>query len=234
LAQFYISNKKFLVCKSANAGPGPALAHYICVMNSFRSFHLLAIGLACMSCLAQSPPVAGRWRSLVTSNGGIGAIFDFHTNGTLDFSPGAVVESKYRIEGNELISPPATLQGPEIRQTIEWTGDDILRLLAGKDATTELTRQGPRSNSANPILGEWTGKREISGQSLTTRWFFYPGGKSLFLLPFTTIHGQYSTTGTSMRLELPNCPAVEGQFRLDGDVLSIPGLDGNTERYARF
>lgn len=160
-------------------------------------------------------------------------MFDFHPDGTLDYSPGAVVESRYRIDGDELILPPATVQGVEFRQTIEWSGENTLRLRQAQEVA-ELTRQGPRSDPANPIFGEWTGKRDMNGQTLTTHWFFYPGGRSLLLVPFLTQHGKYWTTGTTTRIEMPNRPAVEGPYRLDQDVLSVPGPTGNTDRYARY
>ncbi|MFL6350773.1 MAG: hypothetical protein ACJ74Z_02830 [Bryobacteraceae bacterium] len=47
--------------------------------------------------------VVGRWRSLETSKGGIGAIFELHVDGTVDFSSEAPFESPYRIDGNQLI-----------------------------------------------------------------------------------------------------------------------------------
>jgi hypothetical protein len=44
-------------------------------------------------CLSADPPpqnLLGRWRSIETSKGGIGSMLTFHSNGVVDFSPGAV------------------------------------------------------------------------------------------------------------------------------------------------
>jgi hypothetical protein len=41
----------------------------------------------------------GRWRSTQTSMGGIGAVYQFRADGTFDFSPGAIVDMPYRMEG---------------------------------------------------------------------------------------------------------------------------------------
>jgi hypothetical protein len=88
---------------------------------------------------AEAPPkeLLGRWRSTETSKGGIGALLFFRADGTVDFSPAAVVEMPYRIEGDEIVFPPATTDGPEQRTKLEFTGPDRLRL--GGD---QLTREG--------------------------------------------------------------------------------------------
>jgi hypothetical protein len=59
-----------------------------------------------------STKLLGRWRSLETSKGGVGAMFEFRKDGVVDYSPGVVVEMKYRIEGDQLVLPPATVNGP--------------------------------------------------------------------------------------------------------------------------
>jgi hypothetical protein len=79
------------------------------------------------------PPVnlAGRWRSVETSKGGIGAVYQFHADGTIDFSPGAIVDMPYRVEGDQLILPPGTTNGPEIKSTLTLSGDVMQLSLEG-------------------------------------------------------------------------------------------------------
>jgi hypothetical protein len=60
-------------------------------------------------------------------------MFEFRKDGMVDYSPGAVVEMKYRIEGDQLVLPPATINEPEQRQAMEWPGNDKLRLKASGD-----------------------------------------------------------------------------------------------------
>src|SRR3954454_13693205 len=70
-----------------------------------------------------SANLLGRWRAVETSRGGIGTMFEFRKGGVVEYSPGAVVEMSYRVEGNELVLPPGTEKGPEQRQIITWLGD---------------------------------------------------------------------------------------------------------------
>src|SRR5262249_2913570 len=108
--------------------------------------------MQCLRADPAPPDLLGRWRSLETSKGGIGSMLTFHANGVVDFSPGAVVEMSYRIEGGELVLPPATTTGPEQRQHMEFSGDNQLRLTTkagGESATVNLTRNGSQPDRDN-------------------------------------------------------------------------------------
>jgi len=181
-----------------------------------------------------SAKLLGRWRSLETSKGGIGAMFEFRKDGVVDYSPGAVVEMTYRIEGDQLVLPPAIINGPEQKQTMEWSGKDKLRLKSGGDLWLELTRQGPTPDVKIPILGEWASLREISGKAMPVRYLFYPAGKGLLLIPFLKQSGSYSIQGDSIRLELPGRGRVEGKFKVEDSVLTIPGPNSGEARFARY
>jgi hypothetical protein len=181
-----------------------------------------------------STKLLGRWRSLETSKGGIGAMLEFRKDGVVDYSPGVVVEMKYRIEGDQLVLPPATVNGPEQKQTMQWLGSDKLRLKSGGDLWLELTRQGPTPDVKIPILGEWASLRDISGKAMPVRYLFYPAGKGLLLIPFLKESGSYVIRGESIRLELPGRGPAEGKFKVDGDVLTIPGPNSGESRFARY
>ena len=160
----------------------------------------------------------GRWRAMKTSQGGIGAIFEFRDDGAFSFSPGAVVEAKYRIDGNQLVLPPDTIDGPELHQTMEWVSADRLVL---RESQT-LTRQGTVRDPSNPILGEWTAPGEAFGFKAEVHYFFQPRGKVLFLCPFKWQKGGYSVKGGTVRMQYSEGPPVEGPFRVEGDMLTIP------------
>src|SRR5579863_7686350 len=136
--------------------------------------------------LANAQPPAnltGRWRSVETSKGGIGAVYQFHADGTVDFSPGAIVEMPYRVEGDQLILPPATTTGPESKSAIALVGDSQLRMTV-QGHTEEYRWQGAAPDPGNRLLGEWLGSREMDGHPMAVRMFFYPAGKSLLLIAF--------------------------------------------------
>ena len=119
-------------------------------------------------------------------------MFEFRKDNVVDFCSGAAVEATYRIEGDQLILPPEVKDGPELNQTMEWLGDDKLRLSQGNEPVMELARVGTRPDAKDRILGEWVSPREMAGRKLDARLFFYPAGRGLLLLPFLTQRGSYA------------------------------------------
>jgi hypothetical protein len=182
---------------------------------------------------ASAARIVGRWRSLETSKGGIGAILEFRSDGTVDFSPGAVVEMPWRIESNQLILPPETDGGAERKANLKWLGDSKVSLVS-EAAVIELERVGDRANAGNPILGEWIERREMAGSKLEAHWLFYLGGKLLFLMPFVTQHGSYTISGSALRLKVQGLPP-QFSFKLTNDRLTLSESEGNgPHRYARY
>ncbi len=185
--------------------------------------------------LANAQPsanLAGRWRSVETSQGGIGAVYQFHSDGTVDFSPGAIVDMPYRVEGDQLILPPATTTGPETKSKLTVSGD-VMRL-AVEDHVSEYHRRGSVQNLRDPLLGEWLGSREMDGRQMIEQMLFYPGGKSLLVILFTTQRGIYSTTGGRIVASFGGRAGLNGPFEISDGVLSIHRGGGRVTKLARY
>jgi len=175
----------------------------------------------------------GRWRSLETSKGGIGAVFEFRSDGTAFFGPGAIVEMQWRIENNQLVLPPATVGGDEQKYILQWISDSKLGLKT-EAGVTDLTRVGDRSNADKPIVGEWIEHREMAGRILEAHWLFYPDSKLLFLMPFVLQHGYYTVSRSALHLNVPSLKP-EFRFKLTDNILTLSEVDGGHEdRYARY
>ena len=200
---------------------------------------LLVLFAALPFAIAQPPapnPAAnliGRWRSVVTSKGGIGAVYQSSADGTLDFSPGAIVDMPYRVEGDQLILPPATTTGPEQNWTLTLSGDRVMRLSAPGQAD-EYQRQGARTDPRDPLLGEWLTSRDMNGVRIPERMFFYPGGKCLLVLLFKTEHGRYSVTNGRLLGEFGGRVGLDGPFDFTNGVLSLHRSNGRVTKLARF
>ena len=189
------------------------------------------------SCAAAQQPssnsIVGRWRSLETTKGGIGQIWEFRSDGTFDFSMGADVKMPWRIENNQLILPPATTDGPEQKCTLKWQGDDKLRCEA-EGGVIELVRVDYLSAPGNPIVGEWIGNTEMGGRNFEARYLFYPSGEALLLIPFGIQHGSYTISGSRLHLKQGG-QTSESKFKLADNLLIIsPQKGGQKFRYARY
>lgn len=190
------------------------------------------IGWLCLAwvAVAAGPEEAllGRWRTLNTTKGGIGAMYEFKAGGVVLVRPGAVVPGTWRIEGNEIVLPPTVEGGPELRQTVDLSQPGRLILRQGAQTAMDLSRVGKAPAGKPTVVGEWSGMRAMDGGQLEMRIFFYANGKSLFLLPFMTHQAKYGLTGGRMFLTLPDGKTTEGPWSVQGNVLSIPGVRANT------
>ena len=198
----------------------------------------VSLDFACRASAQQSSSgsIVGRWRSLETSKGGIGAVLEFRSDGTADFSPGAVVEGPWRIENGQLILPPDTDRGAERKTNLKWLGDVKLRL-ENEASVIELTRVGDRVDVRNPIVGEWIENREIAGRNLVAHWLVFNGGKMLFVMPFAIQHGSYTISGSALHFSFPTWTPTPGNFRfkLAHNVLTLSAPEGGNEsRLARY
>ena len=174
----------------------------------------------------------GRWRSVETSKGGIGAVYQFRADGTIDFSPGAIVDMPYRVEGDQLILPPDTTTGPEMKTTLTWPSNDVLRMSTQGQSET-YQRQG-KADPRDRLLGEWLTSREMDGQRMPVQMFFYPAGKSLLVIRFTTQHGRYSVTNGRLLAEFGGRTGLDGAFDITNGVLSIQRSGGRVTKLARY
>ena len=91
-------------------------------------------------------------------------MFEFRSDGTVEFSPGAVVEMQWRTENGQLVLPSATVGGNEQKYTLQWLSNAKLRLKT-EAGVTELTRVGDRSHYDKPIEGEWIEHRKMGGRN---------------------------------------------------------------------
>ena len=202
----------------------------------FVACALMTVAFGARAAEDPAATLLGRWRSVATSRGGIGSMLELRHGGVVAYSPGAVVEMSYRIEGKQLVLPPATSAGPEQRETILWLTKDRIRLSSLEEPVSgeELARRSSSRNPANPILGEWIGARDMGGKKVDVLYFFYPGGKGLLLIPFLTRNGTYTVRGGKIHLALPDLPPADAAFRVEGNVLTLARSGSEETKYAKY
>ena len=138
----------------------------------------------------------------------------------------------YRVEGDQLILPPATTTGPEMKSTLTWPSKDVLRM-STQGQSEEYQRQGA-ADPRDQLLGEWLTWREMNGQRMPTEIFFYPGGQSLLVIRFNTGKGRYSVTNGRLAGESGGRVALDGTFDFANGVLSIHRSNGRVTKLARY
>lgn len=189
--------------------------------------HLLI--LAWTLALSGAAPVTGRWRSVATTKGGIGAVYEFHATGSVTYSSAAIVEMDYQQDANTL-----TLGGQAIG--MGWHKDGRLQLNYGNNELEDFSRQGKSPDAANPLLGEWKGSRMMEGRRIPVSLQFHAGNKALLVLYLKDTIGRYKAAEKNgeFRLVLPPLPARKITHDSAAGQLTITVDGGDPHQFARF
>ncbi len=172
--------------------------------------------------------LVGRWRSVETSKGGIGAMYDFLADGTTRFSPGAIVPQQYRVEGNGLVLlPDATTYA------ISWTGDDHLRMTVN-GTSEEYTRLGSLRDTQNKLWGEWTATRDMGGQKVLVHWIFRADSSAVLMIRFLTESGNFAVENGRLTASFGGKPGLDGTFSIADGVLTINRSHGRVTKLQKY
>lgn len=180
----------------------------------------------------------GRWRSVETSKGGIGATYEFHPGGKIDISPGAIVESRYQLQDKTLVLK--TGAEPEQRLTIGWTPDGRLKLGPAANQQEVLTRFGDAPAAASDRLqGEWRGERNMGGNRVAVRWIFsrtadQTDGKVLLIVAFKTEKGNYTVASGGIGVSTPGGRPWQARYKVQDGILVVTRLDGPVYKFSRY
>ena len=177
----------------------------------------------------EAQSIVGRWRSVETSRGGIGAMYEFRADDTFSFSPGAIVDMPYRLEGDQIIFPAATTTGSEQKSKLGWNGRDAFRM-----DDIAYRRQGAAPDVAHPLTGEWTGAFQMDGKNMERRFIFDGAGHCLMLIAFQTRNGIYTARGGSLTARINGASALSGTFLFANGVLAIHGANGKITKLKKY
>jgi hypothetical protein len=184
-----------------------------------------------------APTLVGRWHSVeIDPKSGVASVFEFRGDGVFDYSPADVAEMPYRVEGDALFLPNEVKGGPDHKQTVDWVGEDRIRLSAPGMLTQFLDRK-PGSGPKKSLVGEWTGPRDVSGRSVQAVYLFRPEGRVLLVMTLLTAQGRYTLDGDRIQMLVPDKWSASGKYKVDGDTLtlSIEGQKGiQDSKYARY
>jgi TonB family protein len=177
--------------------------------------------------------LVGRWVGLNRSEGGMGSIWEFKSDGTFTMSPAAVVDMRYRLERDTLtmsFQQVSSDSGPQVLK-IRLQGDRLYAKYGDMPEQIFLVRTKGGMPGDDPIIGEWK-----PDPSLTDRWIrgapaansnqlkmspelfsklalvfvnnttytFTRDGIVKLRIAFQTISGRYDVNGQTFSLDLAN------------------------------
>jgi hypothetical protein len=146
--------------------------------------------------LTAAEPPSGRWRSVTTTRGGIGATYTFRPDGTAEYATVAMATLRYEAEGAQL-----KVEGEPV--TVAFPAGGRLRLKSAAGEASEFTRVGPTPDPARPLLGEWRGVRVMEGRQLPMLYQFRPDGTLQFVITIRALPARLLPRGAAFRIEVP-------------------------------
>lgn len=199
----------------------------------------------------------GVWVSVRRAPGGIGSIWNFLPGGKLEISQAAIVEGWYKVEGDQLMMPPATT-GPDAKPIVmrfRVQGDTLYQ----NDATgeTRFSRVGKQHAGDPPIVGIWRAQLKASPADIaeSQRKAGHPidehtaqaladiadsiyheytrDGLSKIRVPMRTVPGTYDLANHTFSIQTRG-PAgvprtIPGKFRLQNGLLILTQTETNLE-----
>ena len=204
-----------------------------------------------------SSPV-GLWLGAARTQSGLGNWIEIRSDGTVQFSFGALVDGTYRMDGTSLWLSAADEQGEVLVGDVRIDGNTAVRMPrppadappqetmsredhAMLDRMTQpitMKRLGRATPGAHPIVGTWEYMHPVG---VTAQETFTAEGKTFLRVPMQTIRGTYSATAERLVVKLPTAThvftwkrdALISMGEDDAETTSGPRAEGNIFRRAR-
>jgi hypothetical protein len=173
-------------------------------------------------CAQAADGLLGRWRSMTTTRGGIGAVYEFMKGGVVRYSSAAIVEMPFEQDGNQLKMSSQNVG-------MGWHADGRLQLNFGRNVVEDYVRVGGIADSAEPLLGEWKGRRVMGEREVPVLLQFRATKVMLMVLQLKTYTGRYS----GGRMTVSGLPARRVQVRSEG-LVEIQVEGGDNHEFTRF
>ncbi len=157
-------------------------------------------------------------------------MYDFDADGTVRFSPGAIVPMQYRMEGDRL----RIVAADGIAYALSWNGDDHMRMTMNGAGSEDYTRLGVRPDPQNKLAGEWTGTRDMDGRKVLEHWIFGDNSNAVLMIRFYTQTGNYTVQNGRLVAKFGEQVGLDGPISINEGVLSINRSRGRVTKLSRY
>ncbi len=184
--------------------------------------------------------IIGKWVQTERTKGDLGGIFIFYEDGKSTVIFGAIVESKYIIEGDNLIE---IYQGNRSKnETIKYSflvDNENLTIKKldsrhPKDCNVELKmdRINGSKEIHKSIIGKWTYEHCTGGKALVQ---YTTDGRKLLCVPMVYETGHYILEDENLTIKMENGRSYTRQVKIEKEKLTLlKTKDKKEEIYDRF
>lgn len=176
----------------------------------------------------QSSQLVGLWESENKSKGGIGHAFEFRSDGSFVVSPTVLVESYYRISGDQVIIGEKPNPEPGDHTTSLPLRIEGNRMVPGAGGVAG-ERVGSPVPGQPPLVGVWRTPFPTGGMVYEK---YTPEGRMLFRFPMRPEKGCYGFDGAKLTLAM-NGKQESGSAAVRGDELTLNFPNRDADKYHR-
>jgi len=194
---------------------------------------LMARGLGGASLAAQEVSIVGKWESVARSYGGIGSTLEFHSDGTISNTLGAMVEFTYRFDGSRLVMSFTDPRNGELSGNIvdvHMSGDSMIQSDPKSGQETQFVRAQAAMADTLPIVGTWSFTHSTGGTAFQ---IFTADGNMHLRVPARTDRGTYMLSGDTLTIVIEGQDAWQVRYTIDGAQLTLFSADGSQQQYNR-
>ena len=194
---------------------------------------LVAPRIGGASLAAQRVRIVGKWESVARSYGGIGTTLEFHSDGTISLTPGAMVDFTYRLDRTRLVlsfTDPGTGEVSENTVDVHITGDSMIQSDPKSGQETRLVRLEGAKADTLPIVATWSFKHYTGGTAFQV---FTADGDAHLRVPFRTDAGTYTVSAETLTIVIEGRDPWQVRYAIDGAMLALLSADGSREQYNR-
>jgi len=197
---------------------------------------LLPLLIAAVHCTPpQFKDLVGRWESQRVSQGGLGHVMDFRSDGSFVQATAVTVNMHYTVSGDRLTISENANAKPSPKGAIRFHVDgSTLTQTASDGSSTKAERVGAAEKNAPALIGVWKYRHYTGGTAFER---YMKDGNMLFRLPMSSASGCFLVDSKThdVALTAPDGMTKTFHFELAGDELRLPGgQDGHGYQRSSF
>jgi len=196
-------------------------------------FTLVMISPSTASLSAQEVSIVGKWESVTRSRGGIGSTLDFHSDGTVSLTPGAMLDLNYRLDGTRLVmsfTDPGSGEVSENTVNVHISGDSMMQSDPESGQEIRLVRAQAARTDTLPIVGTWSFTHQTGGIAFQ---IFTADGNMHLRVPARTDRGTYVISADSLTIIIEGQDPRQVRYAIDGTKLTLYSTDESPQHYNR-
>jgi hypothetical protein len=196
-------------------------------------FTLVMISPSTASLSGQEVSIVGKWESVTRSRGGIGSTLDFHSDGTVSLTPGAMLDLNYRLDGTRLVmsfTDPGSGEVSENTVDVHISGDSMMQSDPESGQEIRLVRAQAARTDTLPIVGTWSFTHQTGGTAFQ---IFTADGNMHLRVPARTDRGTYVISADSLTTIIEGQDPWQVRYAIDGTKLTLYSADESPQHYNR-